>query len=341
MATITRLPSGKYRAQVRLKGISKGRTFPRKHDAQHWATDIERAIGGGGDTIQAPSDMTLAMVIAAYLDQVPVGKTARYNLEKMSRTIGTTSIRNLNAVTIQSFVDRRLAEKITGATLSRDLSALSSVLKWARHIRKIDIDTSLAKEARASLSAERIDTRSKERDRLPTPAEMARLLDYFDTGTHTMPMGQIVRFAAASAMRQAEICRITIEDVNWNEKSVMIRQRKDPKRKERNDQSVPLVGTSYDIARLQAVGRTEGRLFPCRAESVSHAFRRACVACGIKDLRFHDLRHLAITELFRLGLPIELVAIVSGHQDWKQLRRYTQLDAGDVHARLDALTKTV
>ncbi|MGA9412261.1 MAG: tyrosine-type recombinase/integrase [Roseobacter sp.] len=57
-------------------------------------------------------------------------------------------------------------------------------------------------------------------------------------------------------------------------------------------------------------------------------------ACGIEDLHFHDLRHLAITELFRAGLPVQLVAVVSGHKDWKHLKRYTQLCAADVHAAL-------
>ena len=47
MATITKLPSGKFRAQVRRKGIYKAQTFLRKLDAQAWAVEHERAIEGG------------------------------------------------------------------------------------------------------------------------------------------------------------------------------------------------------------------------------------------------------------------------------------------------------
>lgn len=148
-------------------------------------------------------------------------------------------------------------------------------------------------------------------------------------------MGGIIRFGAANAMRLGEICRIEIQDIRWNERAVLIRERKDPQRKLRNDQEVPLIGQAYDIARRRAEGRTEGRLFPYDAKSASMAFSRACKKLGIVDLHFHDLRHLAITELFRAGLPMELVAVVSGHRDWKHLKRYTQLNASDVHAALE------
>ena len=48
---------------------------------------------------------------------------------------------------------------------------------------------------------------------------------------------------------------------------------------------------------------------------------------GITDLHFHDLRHEAISRLFEKGLQIHEVARISGHRDWKQLKRYTQLTA--------------
>ncbi len=338
MATITRLPSGKYRAQVRKKGVYKARTFDRKADANAWSVDIERAIAGGStsDTIAAPKDMTLGDVITAYLEQVNVGRTVRVNLIRVKDRIGNTALASLNAVVLREYVESRKADGVTGSTLAADLSNFSSVLKWARHVKNLDINTSLAKDARQSLSAERIDTRSAERTRVPTEAEIAALCEHFENNPRQhIPMATITRFAAASAMRLGEICRIRIEDIKWNERAVLIRERKDPKRKARNDQEVPLVGKAYEIARQQAEGRTEGRLFPYDAKSASTAFTRAVAKLGIEDLRFHDLRHLGITELFRAGLSTPLVAVVSGHRDWRHLKRYTNLNAQDVHAALE------
>src|SRR5260221_9003169 len=41
MATISKLPSGKFRAQVRRAGVYRAATFPMRRDAQHWAETVE------------------------------------------------------------------------------------------------------------------------------------------------------------------------------------------------------------------------------------------------------------------------------------------------------------
>lgn len=75
----------------------------------------------------------------------------------------------------------------------------------------------------------------------------------------------------------------------------------------------------------------KGRCFPHNHKSVGAAFRRARNAIGAGDLRFHDLRHEATSRLFEAGLPIERVALVTGHKDWKMLKRYTNLKSEDLH----------
>ena len=67
------------------------------------------------------------------------------------------------------------------------------------------------------------------------------------------------------------------------------------------------------------------RIFPYNGKSLGAAFRRACRALGIVDLRFHDLRHEATSRLFEAGFDIPEVSLVTGHKDWKMLRRYLNL----------------
>ena len=76
-----------------------------------------------------------------------------------------------------------------------------------------------------------------------------------------------------------------------------------------------------------------GRIFPYNGKSVGAAFRRACRELGIEDLRFHDLRHETASRLFEAGYQIPEVALVTGHRDWKMLRRYTNLRAEDLARR--------
>ena len=64
---------------------------------------------------------------------------------------------------------------------------------------------------------------------------------------------------------------------------------------------------------------------PLAPDSVSRAFSRACKRCGIDDLRFHDLRHEAITRFFERGLSVPEVASTSGHKDYQMLERYVHV----------------
>ncbi|NCQ33515.1 tyrosine-type recombinase/integrase [bacterium] len=78
-------------------------------------------------------------------------------------------------------------------------------------------------------------------------------------------------------------------------------------------------------ALIDALPRIDARILPYNPDSVSAAFDRACVKAGIEDLRFHDLRHEGISRLFAEGLEIQEVALISGHQSWTMLRRYTHI----------------
>ncbi len=49
------------------------------------------------------------------------------------------------------------------------------------------------------------------------------------------------------------------------------------------------------------------------------------------DLHFHDLRHEGTSRLFENELVIHEAALVTGHKDWKMLRRYTHLQPESLH----------
>ena len=121
-----------------------------------------------------------------------------------------------------------------------------------------------------------------------------------------------------------------------------IRDRKDPREKKGNDQRIPLLAVSgYDAFALideqrSIRGNEDDRIFPYASKSTSTAFTRACADLGIEDLHFHDLRHEGTSRLFEAGFAIQQVALVTGHKDWKMLRRYTHLKPESLHDRADA-----
>ena len=99
-------------------------------------------------------------------------------------------------------------------------------------------------------------------------------------------------------------------------------------RKDGDHQIVPLLNsTGYDacqtILEQRIVTRGIGRVFPYHSKSVGAAFHRSCNAIDLDDLCFHNLRHEGTSRLFEAGFSIQQVALVTGHKDWRMLRRYT------------------
>jgi site-specific recombinase XerD len=48
--------------------------------------------------------------------------------------------------------------------------------------------------------------------------------------------------------------------------------------------------------------------------------------------RGDSLRHEGTSRLFEAGFSIEQVALITGHKDWKMLRRYTHLKPETLHS---------
>ncbi|MNI64142.1 site-specific tyrosine recombinase XerC [compost metagenome] len=181
-----------------------------------------------------------------------------------------------------------------------------------------------------------LSTISNEREREASKEELEAIFEaYSKMRRQQIPMIDIVTFAVASAMRQEEICSLKIPDVDFEGRTVVVRNRKDPKKKIGNNMIVPLLGKAWEIVEKHIGDRTDGRVFPFNHRSVGTSFGRICEKCQINDLHFHDLRHTAIGLLFELGLAIEQVAQVSGHREWKTLKRYTHVKAKNIHETYD------
>lgn len=336
MATIVKLKSGNWRAQVRRAGLSRSATFEKKREAADWAAKVEsqaRHVAASGYA-PPPRDATLGSLITLYVDQhaKEAGRTKAATLEMLKRELGSVKLANLNSLVMRAFVDARVAKGAGGVTIAADLSFLSAVLKWGKYVRQLDLPERLPLETRASLVHRGLSTRGKERAREPTDAELSTLYEHWRANVRQrIDMPTLCEFALASGMRLGEICNLRVEDVDREAKTVLIRDRKDPQRKDGNHHRVPLLPTAWKIVSVAIDGRETGPIFPANAASVSTAFTRACQELDIADLRFHDLRHRATAGFFRAGLDIPRVALMTGHKTWAMLRRYTDIKAEDVH----------
>ena len=81
---------------------------------------------------------------------------------------------------------------------------------------------------------------------------------------------------------------------------------------------------------------SEARVFAITGNALRLAWERAKAKADIEDLRFHDLRHEAISRFFEKGFSVPEVASISGHRDLRMLQRYAHARNEVIFAKLDA-----
>lgn len=150
------------------------------------------------------------------------------------------------------------------------------------------------------------------RDRRPEPGELERV------AAADPALAPWITLAVETAMRQSELCAV----VRARTPGPVARLHDS---KNGRPRAVPL-STRARVALAAVV--------PLNPSQLEHRWRRACRRAGVTGLRWHDLRHEAVSRLFERGLTAEEVMQVSGHRTYAMLARYTHLRLGGVLAKL-------
>ena len=330
MASILKV-KGKWRAQVRRAGHApRTGTFPTKVLAQQWARGIETQIDEGR-AAPTRSRTTVAQLVDRYTNEVgaakPFGRNKASVLRMIRDVLGDEVAADLTAERIVDYI--RTDRGIHDVTAGIDLTYLKAVMRIARALWREPVQPGICDDAREILRYMGLMNRSMMRDRRPTPDELTALRRWFERSQSLTP--DIFDFILASCFRPpSEVVRLRWDDLHQVDRTIVIHDRKHPQKKIGNDQVVPLLGEAFDIAVRQP--RRDERIFPVNGHTWSAIFPRACADLGIEDLRLYDLRHEAISRLVEAGKhSIPEMMLVTGHRDPKQLMRYTQLRARDLH----------
>lgn len=250
--------------------------------------------------------------------------TEHYTLKQLTRSLGHQVAATLAVDDLLGWAQQRRDEGAGPYTINCDLSKLGTVIRYAGNGLPDVIGAARPKLAYLGLIGG-----GGLRERRPTEDELQRVLAWLASERGAV-YADAVLFAAITAMRRGEVCRIAWADVDAAKKMVLIRDRKDPRQKVGNDQWVPLLGDSWGIVTRQVV-TDDPRIFPIHVQTLSKYFTEACRALSIPDLHLHDLRHEGISAMFERGFDIAHVAVVSGHRDWRHLKRYTQIKPETLH----------
>ncbi|WP_371398222.1 tyrosine-type recombinase/integrase [Fretibacter rubidus] len=249
--------------------------FQKKSDAVSWSFEADRRTETGRGIIapKVSGFSTFGQLIDLHIADMievdkPLGRSKDFALRTLHKHLGRVRIPHLTRAKVIEYGRLRAKEGAGPATLSADISYVHTIITHAAAVHGVNISTEQVDLARVALRRLGLIGRSNERDRRPTQSELDRLISYFENFAKTdMPIARIIKFAVATGMRQGEICRINWEDVDARTRCVVLRDRKDPRNKQGNDQRVPMINlTGYDAWALLEEQRfhssVTGRIFP-------------------------------------------------------------------------------
>lgn len=342
MASIIPVGTNKVRAQIRRAGHpAMTKTFTMKTieeakiEAGKWVRKNEVEIDEGKKVgVHGKTGVTVAEAVQRYMTEkeADLARMPMYILKTIQKNMGHLRLDKLTDDDIVAYIKAR---NFSAASGGLHFSYIGTVLKvakfgWKYHVPEI-LDA--ARERMKFLS---MIGPSKERTRRPTKEEIAKLLA-FKFPESEIPMADIIQFAMATAMRQAEITRIEHSTYKQYNRTVIIEDRKHPKKKKGNHKTVPLTAEAIEIINRQVRKEGDERIFPFAPTTIGNYFSIACEKLGIDDLHFHDLRHEGTSRLFEMGYQVHEVQMFTGHEDLKTLQRYMHLKAEDVR-RIETAT---
>ncbi|MEC7585747.1 MAG: site-specific integrase, partial [Pseudomonadota bacterium] len=308
MATI-RKRNGRWQAQVRKSGTrAVSRTFTLRQDALFWAREQERVLELQTDVLEKKTllKQTLAGLLHDY--EVEVGQHLKshdvelHYFNQLRRTqFAQLTLDRLKPADIQRWVNERSASHKASSTV-RLLGVLSRAFNHAIKHHGFPLPFNPVERV--------IKPRIGQKTIRRIPSRLAKLLE-----SPACKIGWIACFAVETAMRRSEIAKLEWADVDLERRLVHVKNTKNG-----HDRSVPLSSTA--LVALGQFKRSDKAVFGMSSNAIRLAWGRYRRSHGIDSVRYHDLRHEAISRLFERGLTTPEVALLSGHKTVSQLFRY-------------------
>lgn len=343
MATIRKKGDYQWHVQVRKKGYpTQTRTFTTRTDAERWGRETEVSIERGLFFDRARSERTtISELISRYRDEIlpsKRGKGFAPALNQLEAGLGPYALSSVTSELIAKFRDARL-KTVGAATVKKEINLLSTLIDIAGKEWGIPLAANPCVMVSRPIEP-------KGRDRRLIKGEEAYLLAACNDSS--VELASIMCVALETGARLGELLKLQWRHVNLTNQTAKLLDTKNGE-----DRVIPLSRAA--VKGLKAVPRhIDGRVFHswAAADSFGKTWLRAVARARssyiedcrkmerkpephfLADLRFHDLRHEAVSRLFEKGLNMMEVASVSGHKTLQMLKRYTHLKAEDLAKKL-------
>jgi len=288
--------------------------------------DVERAkLQGlkGRDALVTPQEIvTFRKAAAEYLKHHASKKkdSARESDESILElhllpAFGSRALRDVTVREVESYMTRRLGApskrggKIKAATVRNEVHCLSAVFRYAIRCGWTEINP--VRDSQKPKAEQKI-------LRYLDPAEEKEILPRAKS-----PLREAIITAIHSGMREEEQASLLWTDVLMDERKIIVRHTKNGR-----DRAVDMSNTLYetlkglirytDCPHVFVNPRTHERYYRFN----NTAWRKVLADAGVKNLRWHDLRHTFCSRLAQRGVHPKTIMELSGHSSLDQVMRY-------------------
>ena len=329
MATIEARGRHQFRAKIRRNGQSIAKTFETRKDAEDWARVMEGRVTGG-EVVEKRRIASLAeacaWMLAGQIADTPDAQNApahyRYWAQSRFKHWALNTIHDWSLIEWRKEVLDEEGDgdgEFSAQTCIHRLNGLSKLYQLWGRAHRVALVNPVQPGVRPG--------KPEGRNRRLGPGEEERLLEACDRTSRPWLRHAVV-IALETAMRQSEQHGLTWERVHLDKGFLdLLRTKNDRPRR------VPLSNRAREA--FEAL-RGYPRPMPVETRGgIIQAFIDARGLCGSCDLRWHDLRHEAVSRLFELtDLRDHEIMAISGHLTSSMLARYTHLRSDRLADRL-------
>lgn len=305
----------KWQARVRRKGYpTKSRSFTNKADAHRWALRIEVQIETGDLPNNTTTVPTFVSALQRYEEEVSRYKKGfdaeKYRLAKLQKVSWSgLTLNKITATQVSDFKLKRLNE-VAPPTVRKELYLISSVFETARKEWGLTALRNPVSDIKVPSGA------NPRRSRIPIET-LTKLHKAIDESCHRY-LPHIITLALETGMRRGEILNLGWKQYFQEKRLIELLNTKNG-------------GSRYVPLSMKAIGaidhgeKQNELIFPISGNAVRLAWERLKNTHGLEGVRFHDLRHEAISRMFDEGLTVPEVASISGHRTVSMLFRYAHV----------------
>lgn len=331
MATITKRGNF-WRAQVRRKGHdSRAASFDTKFEAEAWGRSVENAMDKGVYIDNSEAQRTTLLEAIERYEKETIARKG-YPEQELQRTkhwktqpLAKRYLATLRGVDFAKYRDSRMDSGRAAATVRQELQVVSHLFETARKEWGMEGLLNPLKNIRKPSASNERDRRLEPGEFESISAELARRGNPYALPAFELAIETSLRQAMLFSLRWAWV------DLDARKISIPISFR----RKANKGVPAELPLSSRAVAILRAMPRAiNGQVLDTTTNAVIMVWKKSLKELNITGLRWHDLRHEAVSRFFEKGLHPLQASAISGHRNFTTLRRYTHLKAEDLAVML-------